>query len=182
MGSLNVLQEDYTKKIKRIFLKDFNLQKLIYYNVSDPLSQPNLLNPNILFNGENVVENSQTVFNPPKVLFVPKNSSTITKESTFLMIRFLPIPVYKSVATSEVSIIITIACHNNLVGLKNGTNRMIAISDIIDEYLNGNTTLGLGRISSPTLKEVQINNDFLGLNLIYTVSEFSMNYRNDKVL
>lgn len=165
MGSYDVLNT-YKQKIKKMFLQNQDLQKLIYYNIDNPLAQPNLLNPNVLFKGER-----------PLVLFKSKNFKTITEQSTFLLVRFLTSPDYLP-AYDDISIIITIATHNDLSELYDGRDRIDAICTEIDKYLNGHNYIGVGSVKHEGRKEVTINDDYIGYNLIYSVSDWGKNYDN----
>ena len=178
MGSYDVLNT-YKEKIKKMFLQNQDLQKLIYYNVDNPLAQPNLLNPNVLFKGETTTVNGEVERKEPKILFKGKNYKTIQEQNIFLLIEFLDAPIYKSTAFKEYQIMITIACHNELLELADGSSRTLLILDKIDDYLNGNKHLGLNKAKNAGTKKIEINDSYDGLRIIFTTNSRSMNYRNE---
>lgn len=165
MGFINIF-ETYKDKIKEMFVTNKDLCKLISYNVGNPLEQSDIRNPYELFDKH--------------ILFKHKNFESIKDEETFVMINFMNSPISKSVLFKQTSIIFTIATHNNIEELGDGSNRAYAIADKIDEFMCGNVNIGYKAIQNKGLRSVDVgNNDFVGYNLIYTTHSMGYNYNNN---
>ena len=171
MASLN----DYKSKVKTMFLENRNLQKYIYYNTTNPLAEPIIKNPFILFEDPLNPDPKES----PRIYFKFKNPDTITQETTFILVNYLEYPIGNSLAFNKVSVVFSIITHNTLTELSDGRSRVIAIKDEIDKYMNGNKHLGFKRAKSNGIRSINVGSDFTGINLIYEVIDRSMNYHNE---
>lgn len=170
MTSLN----DYKVMIKNMFLQNRDLQKLIYYNSINPLNEVNIRNPYILF--ENA--NNPNPTEKPRIYFKFKNPDTLTEVQTFILIRLLEYPIARSLAFNNINIIFTIIMDNTLVELGDGSDRMIKIKEEIDKFMVGNSKLGFKKVKSNGIRDIQVNNNCSGINLIYKTTNRSFNYNN----
>lgn len=170
MISLN----EYKTKIKDMFLQNRDLQKLIYYNSLTPLSEANLKNPFIIFEDPKNPNPTEV----PRIYFKLKNPDTLTQVQTFILVKFLEFPKGGSLAFNNINIVFSIITHNTLVELGDGKDRMIEIKEQIDKFMSGNKYLGFKRVKSNGTRELNVNIDFCGINLIYETTNRSFNYHN----
>jgi hypothetical protein len=116
-SELNVIVNKFIELIK----KDTELCKLIYYNDSDPLSQPDFKHSDLLFT---------------KIFPLPKNPDATLEQGTIVDIYFYDAMAWKNNSGYKQEIIyIDILCHLNTWKYKDGLRPYI-ISNKIDSIFN----------------------------------------------
>lgn len=160
MGRFQELNQNVVY-LYELFLSNQNLCKLLYYNESSPLSQPDIEDTSIL------------LFD--KLLPQPKSVDTINGESTILSYVFSNAKfTHGNIKFKDSKLILQIISHLNLWKIDEG-NRVYLIAEEIDKTLNElqNTPLSIGRVLFSDWIYREYSNQYCGYYLTYDLCDFN---------
>lgn len=147
--------------LSELFLSNQNLCKLLYYNESSPLSQPDIEDTSLL------------LFN--KLLPQPKSVDAINEKNTILTYVFSNAKLNRNnLKFKDSKLIIQIICHLSLWKIDEG-NRVYLIAEEIDKILNElrNTKLSIGNVLFDSWVYREYSDQYCGYYLTYDLCDFN---------
>jgi hypothetical protein len=141
-------------------LEDKELLKLLYYECEDPLSQPDVPNPNSL------------IFN--NIYPLPKIPEVEESQKSIVSIIFSDAKLSKNLKFKDYKVYFDIMVHIDLWRIK-GSIRPYEIAQRIDDVFNElrGTELSTGNINFCGFRSVRYNNVYYGFTLSYDVTNFN---------
>jgi hypothetical protein len=135
-----------------------DLCKLLYYTQTNPLDQPDISDTSTLL--------FDKIFPIPKI---PDNQQT---EGNLLTVIFDDIRLDNNIGFKDSIVSFNIICHINQWRI-DGSIRPYAIMNKIDEILNNQRVVGLGKMIFSRSRFGTINDMFMGYRLDYKVIDFN---------
>ena len=154
--SYNDYLKDFTSKI----YESQDLCKLLYYDVSNPLSQPDIADTTILHTD---IDNQRLLFSP---FTLTVEDTRITK----LAVMLNEVDVDDNDYFRYMSITCILACHNDLWALDESSyqdSRPLLIWDELELVFNQQYINGLGKDKTSMGTLVYFNNSYTGYRIIY---------------
>ena len=163
--------KDIKDFIRYFIIDDENLFKVIYY--SDSLALQN-----------DLPDTPYEIFIPSSshgcVLFRRKNDVVLSEESVNILVTLYDVPYGNSKEYSSTFIDISIICKGvNVQELEDKTDRSAYISYLIDNNLNQARING-SLIKRESYKPIPLNEENSGYQIIYSCTNFSYDYLNNK--
>jgi hypothetical protein len=158
MSRLQDLSKDKSTIISRL-ISSQNLCKAVHYTDSDFLSKPDISDPAGLLGYKNIYP----------FRFVPQSS---TEKSTYITLSFRN---YRkvNVAYKFGYVCIYIITHKDLIETAYEFLRYDYIAAEVDELMNNQRGLGIGRTEFEEMDEFIVNDQYMGVYLKYKIYEFS---------
>lgn len=156
------LEEIANTLIEYIYAYENNddIFKLLKYDTMDALSQPNLT-------FEEKIELKQPLEDFNKSGIILSRFTSIVVEDTVTQIRiYIQGDRYSNNVLSDVAVGIEVICHNDIILLKNGINRLLRMKTLIQQAINGEN-IGLGRLYYGNSILLDFNDKFQGYRITF---------------
>lgn len=154
-SSFLAVEKDLSLIVDRM-MKNDRLKKLIYYSVPNALDQPNVPNDKALgMLGTQIKIVPKIYVDKPEFCYVLISCSSFVENLTNPEFR-------------DNTIVFTILCHFDQWNLGNFKLRPYAIAAELDSMFNNTKLTGIGEIQFFKANEINENDEFGGIELIYT--------------
>jgi hypothetical protein len=175
--------QEFKKFIKIFILQNSDLWKLIYYPVSDPLSQEDSENPYDIFDNSTAMNEDGSNGIHGVLLFKDKNNAILNASIPIILINFHSTRKSNSIEFNNVYCVFRIICKGDSVQeLANGVNRSFAIAKLIDDEFAKANVNGLGKVERISFSELSLNEENVGYNIVFKASSFACDSLNNKNL
>jgi hypothetical protein len=134
-----------------------NLCKLLYYDSSDPLKENDIADTKILLK-KNII---------PKPFMQIANTQSVS----FLTVYFDNFR-FRNNDYQDGSIVCNVVCHETLWEIKGGLRPYSVISELENMFSN-QKVLGIGKTQLDSIKQVWINDNYKGYQVIFRFTDFS---------
>lgn len=146
-------------KVLGMMIDNQNLCKLIQYDIDNPLSKPDVTNPqSLLFT---------------KILPHPFNVDILMSASSIISVTFDNFELDRGGMTYKNGIVnFTILCHNSLWKVDGGF-RPFFIAEEIENLFNDQRVIGIGTMRFDKFRQVWASKDYSGYQLSYKITDFN---------
>lgn len=157
MGKFNELNNNINKVLMKLISSE-NLCKLLYYDVSNPLSQADI--------------SDKTVLLYTKIYPYPFTPDSQTAESSILSVIFNDFSLSPNPSFKNNSLELIIICHHNLWRIDEML-RPFAILNELDEIFNNERVIGIGKGEFRGCRLIWADKNWSGYKLMYENWEFN---------
>lgn len=150
---------DLKYEVKDKMLSNQSLLKLLRYSSGSPLEEPDIDNPQSLLDDF--------------IYLKPRAYDTQWSQRGVIMVTQTADRISGSKAFSDIYLVFTIAIHNEILILDDGSDRMYCICDELHKMFNNNPNFGIGKIEFDNFRETKGATDYYTSNLVFSVTSFN---------
>lgn len=152
---------EYKNTIIQRLVDNQNICKAAYYPDPDFLSMPDIFPEDVLY---------ANIF---PYHFVPHPEESMETKQTYVSLSMKDFGKAGSVYFTAGHISVSVIAHNDLLATEYGFTRTDYVIAAIDEMLNGERGIGIGKLEFAEMNEIIVNDYYQGSYLNYRVLDFN---------